>query len=53
MSYSEGTIYRIVCLPNPNIQYIGSTFNLLKMRWNKHKKHYYEWIKYGRTTKLP
>ena len=42
MPISTGTIYRIICLPEPSIQYIGSTFNQLKQRWSKHKQHYYE-----------
>jgi len=43
MPISTGTIYRIICLPEPSIQYIGSTFNQLKQRWSKHKQHYYEY----------
>lgn len=42
MPISTGTIYRIICLPEPSIQYIGSTFNQLKQRWSKHKQHYRE-----------
>jgi len=42
MPISTGTIYRIICLPEPSIQYIGSTFNQLKQRWAKHKQHYHE-----------
>ena len=35
--YKTGRIYRIVCLPNPNIQYVGSTFDTLRNRWQSHK----------------
>ena len=52
MSISTGTIYRIICLPEPSIQYIGSTFNQLKQRWSKHKQHYNEWINKNRKRKL-
>ena len=40
MPISTGTIYRIICLPEPTIQYIGSTFTTLKQRWAQHKKYY-------------
>jgi len=40
MPIATGTIYRIICLPEPNIQYIGSTFTTLKQRWSKHKCKY-------------
>ena len=52
MSISTGMIYRIICLPEPSIQYIGSTFNQLKQRWSKHKQHYNEWKKKKRKSKL-
>jgi len=38
--YSSGTVYKIICLCDSNIVYIGSTFNLLKQRWQEHKNHY-------------
>ena len=41
MPIVTGTIYRIICLPEPNIQYIGSTFTTLKQRWSKHKEQYF------------
>lgn len=40
MPIATGTIYRIICLPEPNIQYIGSTFTTTKQRWSEHKKFY-------------
>ena len=40
MPIVTGTIYRIICLPEPNIQYIGSTFTTTKQRWAEHKKFY-------------
>ena len=40
MPIATGTIYRIICLPEPNIQYIGSTFTTTKQRWAEHKKFY-------------
>ena len=38
--YCEGTIYRIVCNLNINIQYIGSTFDTLSNRWGTHKSFF-------------
>jgi len=35
-----GRVYRIICLPNPEIQYVGSTFNQLRARWSEHKSQY-------------
>jgi len=40
MNISKGHIYIIFCHINPKIYYIGSTFNELKQRWNKHKANY-------------
>jgi len=40
MSYKLGRVYRIICLPQPDIQYIGSTFDELRHRWRGHKKSY-------------
>ena len=39
---STGHIYIIICIQNPKIYYIGSTFNQLRQRWDKHKQHYRE-----------
>lgn len=36
--YKIGRIYRIICLSDPTIQYVGSTFNELRHRWQQHKK---------------
>jgi hypothetical protein len=44
MVYKLGTIYRIICLPNPDIQYVGSTFDNLSQRWKKHQGHYREYL---------
>ena len=37
-----GRVYIIICILNPKIFYIGSTFNLLEHRFRKHKYHYKE-----------
>ena len=37
---SKGHIYIIICIKNPKIFYIGSTFNQLKQRWIIHKNNY-------------
>jgi hypothetical protein len=42
---STGKIYRIICLPKPDIQYVGSTFDTLPSRWSSHKAQYTNWIK--------
>ena len=42
MEYSTGRIYIIICNLNPKIFYIGSTFNILKQRFSKHKRDYKE-----------
>ena len=39
MSYTTGRVYRIVCLSNPEIQYVGSTFNTLRNRFQVHKNN--------------
>ena len=40
MNLKTGSVYRIICLPNPDIQYVGSTFDQLRHRWSRHKSHY-------------
>jgi len=40
MIYKTGKVYRIICLSEPSIQYIGSTFNVLRHRWQEHKAMY-------------
>jgi len=42
MNICKGHIYIIFCHINPKIYYVGSTFNQLKQRWNRHKHHYKE-----------
>ena len=42
--YRIGRVYRIIALQS-NEFYIGSTFNELRHRWQKHKGHYEEWKK--------
>lgn len=42
MNICKGHIYIIFCHINPKIYYVGSTFNDLKQRWNRHKHHYKE-----------
>jgi hypothetical protein len=36
MVYKFGKIYRIVCLSNPEIQYVGATVRALRLRWLTH-----------------
>ena len=38
MTYTTGRVYRIICLSNPDIQYIGSTFDTLRNRLQVHKQ---------------
>jgi len=38
MSYTTGRVYRIICLSNPEIQYVGSTYDTLRNRLQAHKK---------------
>ena len=44
MSYSTGTVYKIICSLNENVIYIGSTFNQLRHRWQNHKKSYNRYL---------
>jgi hypothetical protein len=44
MSYSTGTVYKIVCSLDNNIVYIGSTFNQLRHRWQMHKSFYKSYL---------
>jgi hypothetical protein len=44
MTYKVGIIYRIEYNENPEIRYIGSTFNSLTYRWRDHKKHYKKYL---------
>jgi len=44
MSYSTGIVYKIVCTQDSGIVYIGSTFNLLRQRWQEHKSHYTKYL---------
>jgi hypothetical protein len=43
--YRTGKVYRIVCLSNPEIQYVGSTFNQLRHRFTQHKIVFRKWTK--------
>jgi len=38
-----GKIYKIIHLQS-NICYIGSTFNILRQRWQQHKQDYSKWL---------
>lgn len=40
MSLITGRIYRIICYCDPSINYIGSTTNTLRNRWQLHKSDY-------------
>ena len=43
MSYEYGTIYKVICLTNPEVlPYIGSTFNDLTKRWQYHREDYHK-----------
>ena len=44
MSYSTGTVYKIICSLNERIIYIGSTFNQLRHRWQTHKNNYKSYL---------
>ena len=46
--YINGHIYRIICLIHPKIQYVGSTFNELRHRWQSHKSDYKKYLNGGR-----
>lgn len=48
MLYKIGKVYRVICLPEPNIQYVGSTLNSLRNRWSTHKN-----IKQNKTSLNP
>lgn len=39
----KGTIYRIVSLSHPEIQYVGSTGDTLNKRWLRHKIQFKAW----------
>ena len=43
MSYRNAIIYQIICKINPDIRYIGSTFNSLRNRWQTHKYDFEYW----------
>lgn len=42
---SEGHIYKIICTLDETFCYIGSTFNRLSKRFEKHRDNYYAWKK--------
>ena len=42
--YKLGRVYKIVCKTNPNIVYIGSTFETIGIRWSRHKSTYKRWM---------
>jgi hypothetical protein len=42
MLSTTGRIYKIICNLDSSFCYIGSTFNQLRQRWQKHKQHYKE-----------
>ena len=39
-----GNIYKIICLLDHNVVYIGSTFGEPRKRWQDHKQKYYKWL---------
>lgn len=42
---TTGIIYKIICKLDHKFVYIGSTYDSLRNRWQRHKSHYREWIK--------
>jgi len=42
---TTGIIYKIICKLDHKFCYIGSTFDSLRNRWQRHKGHYRDWIK--------
>ena len=48
---TTGTIYKIICKLNHKFCYVGSTFDTLRNRWQRHKSHYRDWIKDSDTGK--
>ena len=44
MSYSTGTVYKIICKLDSDIVYIGSTFNSTRNRWQVHKNDYKKYL---------
>lgn len=40
MSYQIGRVYRIISYSNPTFNYVGSTFDSLRNRWQGHKSAY-------------
>ena len=50
MSYSTGIVYKIVCTQDSGIVYIGSTFNLLRQRWQTHKYGYKKYLEGNKGT---
>ena len=49
---SLGHIYKIICITEPTFCYIGSTFNDLHKRMDKHRGHYREWLNGHKECKL-
>jgi hypothetical protein len=43
-SYKVGIVYKIFYNNDPNILYIGSTFNSLNKRWTYHKQDYNKYL---------
>lgn len=41
----NGSIYRIICLENSKINYIGSTTKSISRRWQWHKDDFKQWLK--------
>lgn len=40
----RGTIYRIVGVSHPELQYVGSTMDELRYRWKSHKNQFKTWL---------
>ena len=44
----SGSVYKIICQKTNDV-YVGSTFNLLKYRFQQHKSHYKRWLECGKS----
>jgi hypothetical protein len=42
---TTGIIYKIICRLDHKFCYIGSSFDSLRNRWQRHKNHYREWLR--------
>ena len=50
---TTGTIYKIICRLDHKFCYIGSTFDTLRNRWQRHKSHYRKWLSDPESVRRP